>query len=107
MTQGARPQVARPRGGRARWCSGRDRDDYGPCSSGFGIYPPSGPHFPCGDRFPPSGPCFPFRGDCFVSWPRMSGFSTNPFSEQMAQHWYASQFTNPSVESFACPMAFY
>jgi hypothetical protein len=38
----------------------------------------------------------------------MSGFLANPFSEQMGQHWYASQFTNPSsVESFAYPMAFY
>ena len=107
MPQGARPQVARPRGGRARRGSGHDRDDYGSRSGGFGFYPPSGPYFPCGDRFPPSGPCFPFRGDCFASWPRMSGFSANPFYEQMGQHWYASQFTNPSVESFAYPMAFY
>jgi hypothetical protein len=37
----------------------------------------------------------------------MSGFSANPFSELIGQHWYASQFTNPSVESFAYPMAFY
>jgi hypothetical protein len=36
----------------------------------------------------------------------MSGFSADPFSKQMAQHWYAPQFTNPSVESFAYPIPF-
>jgi hypothetical protein len=110
MPQGARPQVARPRGGRGgRARRGLDCDQYdlGPHGSGFGFYPSSGPCFSCGDRFPPSGPCFRFRGDRFASWPRMSDFSADPFSKQMAQHWYAPQFTNPSVESFAYPMAFY
>ena len=30
----------------------------------------------------------------------LSGFA-NPSVEQMARHWFASHFTNPSVETFA------
>ena len=90
MPQGARPQVLRPRGGCAWRGLGHGQYDFEPRGSDLSFYPPSRPHFPYGDRFPPSGPRFLFCGDGFASWPRMSGFSANPFYEQMGQHWYAS-----------------
>jgi hypothetical protein len=31
----------------------------------------------------------------------------NPSVEQMARHWFASYFANPSVETFALPVSFY
>ena len=95
MPQGARPQVARPRGGRA-WCGlGCDQYDFGPRGSGFQSYSSSGPHFPPhGDRFPQMGHV-------------MFGVFPNTFIGQMSQHWYPSQFTNPTVAPFAHPMSFY
>jgi hypothetical protein len=95
MPQGVRPQVARPRGGRAWRGSGRDQYDFGPHGCGFQSYSSSGP------RFPPRGACFlQMRHDMF-------GVFSNTFLEQMSQHWYPSQFTNPSVTPFAYPMSFY
>jgi hypothetical protein len=35
------------------------------------------------------------------------GVFPNTFPGQMSQHWYPSQFTNPSVVPFAHPMSFY
>jgi hypothetical protein len=56
MPQGARPQVARPRGGRAPPILGQDQYDFGPRGSGFQSYSSSGPRFPpCGARFPQMG----------------------------------------------------
>jgi hypothetical protein len=37
----------------------------------------------------------------------MFGVFPNIFRGQMSQHWYPSQFTNPSVALFAYPMSFY
>jgi hypothetical protein len=37
----------------------------------------------------------------------MFGVFPNTFPGQMSQHWYPSQFTNPSVAPFAHPMSFY
>jgi hypothetical protein len=36
----------------------------------------------------------------------LSGFP-NPSVEQMARHWFASHFANPSVETFAHPLSHY
>jgi hypothetical protein len=76
-----------------------------PHGGGFGFYPLADHVFLMVTA--PSGPRFPFRSYRFTSWPRMSDFLADPFSKQMAQHWYTSQFTNPSVESFAYPIPFY
>jgi hypothetical protein len=98
MPQGARPQVARPRGGRggrARRGLGHDQYDFGPRGSGFQSYSSSGP------RFPPRDAHFPQMGH------GMFGVFSNTFPGQMSQHWYPSQFTNPSVAPFAHPMSFY
>jgi hypothetical protein len=85
----------RSRGGRARRGSGCDQYDFVPRGSGFQSYSSSGPHFhPRGARFPQMG-----HG--------MFGVFPNIFRGQMSQHWYPSQFTNPSVEPFAHPMSFY
>jgi hypothetical protein len=81
MPQGARPQVARPRGGRggrARRGLGHDQYDFRPRGSGFQFYSSSGP---C---FPPHGACFPQIGH------GMYGIFPNTFLEQMSQHWYPS-----------------
>jgi hypothetical protein len=95
MPQGARPQVARPRGGRARCGSSHDQYDYGPRRNGFQSYSSSGPCFlPHSARFPQMG-----HG--------MFGVFPNTFPVQMSQHWYPSQFTNPSVALFAHPMSFF
>jgi hypothetical protein len=37
----------------------------------------------------------------------MFGVFSNIFPRQMNQHWYPSEFTNPSVAPFAHPMSFY
>ena len=56
MPQGARPQVARPRGGRARRDLGHDQYDFGSRGSVFQSYSSSGPRFPlCDDRFSQMG----------------------------------------------------
>ena len=96
MPQGARPQVARPRGGQARCGSGHDQYDFEPRGGGFASqsHSSSGPHFPFRDHFPQMG-----HG--------MLGVFPNTFLGQMTQHWYPLQFTNPSVVSFAHPMSFY
>jgi hypothetical protein len=98
MPQGARPQVARPRGGhggRARRGLDHDQYDFGPRDSGFQSYSSSGP------SFPPRGARFPQMGH------GLFGVFLNTFPGQMSQHWYSSQFTNPSVAPFAHPMFFY
>ena len=97
MPQGARPQLARPRGGRARRGSGHDQYDFEPRGGGFASQSHSS-----------SGPRFPFRGDRFPQMGHgMLGVFPNTFPGQMTQHWYPSQFTNPSVAPFAHPMSFY
>ena len=54
MPQGARPQVVRPRGGRAQRGPSHDLYDSGPRDGGFQSHTPSGPRFPPrGDRFSP------------------------------------------------------
>ena len=63
------PQGARPRGGCAQWDP--SFVNFGPRGGVFGLYPPSGPCFPRGDRYLPNGPHFPFHGDRFASWPWM------------------------------------
>jgi len=94
MSQGARPQATRPCGGRAKRSS--DRGQYN-----FGFRGGFQPH-----SF--SGPCFPPRGDRFPQMGLgMFGVFSNIFPGQMTQHWYPSQFTNPSVVPFARPMSFY
>jgi hypothetical protein len=97
MPQGARPQVARPRGGRAQRDSGRDQYDFGPRGGGFGFQS----HCSSEPRFPPRGARFPQMGHA------MYGVFSNTFLWQMSQHRYPSQFTNPSVASFTHPMFFY
>jgi len=94
MPQGARPQPTRPRGGRARRSSGCGQYDFGFCGS-FPSHSFSGP------RFPPRGNRFPQMGL------GMFGVFPNTFPGHMTQHWYPSQFTNPSVVPFARPMLFY
>jgi hypothetical protein len=85
----------RPHGGCARYGSGRDQYDFGPHGSGFQSYSSSGPRFP-------------LRGAHFSQMGHgMFGVFPNTFSGQMSQHWYPSQFTNPSVASFAHAMSFY
>jgi hypothetical protein len=78
MPQGARPQVARLRGGHAWHGLGRDQYDFGPRSSGFQSYSSSGP------RFSPRGVRFPQMGH------GMFGIFPNTFPGQMRQHWYLS-----------------
>jgi hypothetical protein len=74
MPQGARPQVVRPRGGRAQHGSGHDQYDFGPRGSGFQSYSSSVPRFrPRGARFSQMG-----RG--------MFGVFPNTFLGQMSQH---------------------
>ena len=81
-TRGPMPEGARPRGGCAQW--DLSFVNFGPRGGVFGLYHPSGPCFPRGDRYlhngphfshgdhyPPSGPHFPFHGDRFASWPWM------------------------------------
>ena len=46
MPQGARPQVVRPCGGRARRGPSHDLYDSGPRDGGFQSHTPSGPRFP-------------------------------------------------------------
>ena len=94
MPQGARSQAMRPRDGRARRSSGRGQYDFG-FHGGF-------------QSHSSSGPCFPPHGDRFPQM-RLGMFSafSNTFPGQMTQHWYPSQFTNPSVVPFARPMSFY
>jgi hypothetical protein len=95
MPQGARPQVARPRGGPTRRGLGHGQYDFGPRGGGFQSYSPSGL------RFPPHGDRYPQMGHgMFVVF-------SNTFLGQVGQHWYPSQFTNPSVAQFAHPMPFY
>jgi hypothetical protein len=80
MPQGARPQVARPRGGRgghSRRGLGRDQYDFEPRGCGFQSYSSSRP------RFPPRGAHFPQMGH------GMFGVLPNTFSGQMSQHWYS------------------
>ena len=46
-------------------------------------------------------PCFPYCGDRRPKMRREMSDNANPTVEQMAQHWFATHFSNPSVESFA------
>jgi len=57
MPQGARPQVVRPRGGRARRGSGHDQYDIEPRGGGFASQSHSS-----------SGPRFPFMVTAFLKW---------------------------------------
>ena len=94
MPQGARPQARRPCGGCARRSLGRGQYDFG-FHDGFQSHSFSGPRFPPrGDRFPQ------MKLGMFGAFP-------NTFLGQITQHWYPSQFTNPSVVPFPHPMPFY
>jgi hypothetical protein len=51
---------------------------------------------------------FPHVVPTFLKWDMAClVFFSNTFPGQMIQHWYPSQFTNPSVVPFAHPMSFY
>jgi hypothetical protein len=65
-----------------------------PRGSGFGSYFPSGPQFPS-------------RGDRFPLGPGMAGVFPNTSYGQMPQHWYYSQYPNPSAMPFAHAVSFY
>ena len=94
MPQGARPQAMGPRGGRSRRSSGHGQYDFG-FRGDFQSHSVSRPRFPPrGDRFPQ------MRLGMFGAFP-------HTFPGQMTQHWYPSQFTNPSVVPFSHPMSFY
>ena len=85
-----------PAGGRfAGRAPGRFQYGYGPRDQGFGGGFEA-PRFPRGgDRQPRS------RRDRGYALPDL-GY---PCVEQMARHWFASHFANPSVETFAPPMS--
>ena len=69
---------------------GRPQYGYGPRDRGFGGGHET-PRFPRGRRG---------RG---YALPDLA----NPSVEQMARHWFASHFANPSVETFAHPLSHY
>ena len=74
---------------------GRSQYGYGPRDRGFeGVF--DAPRFPHGGVRQSRG-----RRDGGYALP---GFA-NPSVEQMAHHWFASHFANPSVETFAPPMS--
>ena len=86
-----------PAGGRfAGRAPGRPQYGYGPWDRGFGGFY-NAPRFPCGGGRQPRGRRD--RGHAFDL--------ANPSVEQMARHWFASHFTNPSVETFAHPLSHY
>ena len=86
-----------PAGGRfADRAPGHFQYGYGPRDRGFGGgY--DAPHFPRGGGRQPRGRRD--RGHAFDL--------ANPSVEQMARHWFASHFGNPSVETFAHPLSRY
>lgn len=88
MPQATRPQFAGPCGGRARRGVDRFPYDFGPRGGGF-------------EPRKVSNPCFPSRGVHSPKAGRGMFVSPDSFLEQLAQHWYASKFTNPSVPAFA------
>ena len=70
---------------------------YGPRDRGFGGgY--DAPRFPRGGGRQPRGRRD--RGYAFTDF-------ASPSVEQMARHWFASYFANPSVETFAHPLSHY
>ena len=86
-----------PAGGRfAGRAPGRFQYGYVPRDRGFGGgY--DAPRFPRGGGRQPRG-----------RWDRERAFDlANPSVEQMARHWFASYFANPSVETFAHPLSHY
>ena len=86
-----------PAGGRfAGRAPGRFQYGYGPRDRGFGGgY--DAPRFPRGGGRQPRGRRD--RGQAFDL--------ANPSVEQIARHWFASHFANPSVETFAHPLSHY
>ena len=76
---------------------GHPQYGYGPWDRGFGGgY--DAPRFPRGGGRQPRG-----RRDRGYDLPDFA----NPSVEQMAQHWFASHFANPNVETFAHPLPHY
>ena len=87
-----------PAGGRfAGRTPGRLQYGYGPRDRGFGGGHET-PRFHRGGGRQPRG-----RWDREYTLPDLA----NPSVEQMARHWFASHFANPSVETFGHPLSHY
>jgi hypothetical protein len=90
-----RGRVPQRRGGFARRPPPRGQYEFRRDDRGFGYRREPGP------RFPPRG-VPPVRRERFPQFDRFGRVDfANPSFEQMAQHWFDSFCSNPSVESFA------